>query len=167
MSDYNRGINTNNKAISELNSRINNLLKDNKEKDETIKKLTFDKERETKNLKDEINRKNTNINKLNEKIKSLSQKQIIEHRTIIDDEEYNLLVDENEDLKKVNMDLVNKLNMLNKQRKITNDYIINQQKEEINNLNKKYNQLYHELNQYKDKNYQLNQQIRNFKSGHK
>ena len=56
-----------------------------------------------------------------------------------------------------------------KQRKETNYYqnetVINQQKDEINNLNKKYNQLYYELNQYKDKNYELTRQIRNLKNG--
>ena len=64
------------------------------------------------------------------------------------------------------------MNLLNKQKKNTsnyyqNEYIINQQKEEINNLNKKNNQLYYELNQYKDKNYKLNAQIRNMRSGYK
>ena len=62
------------------------------------------------------------------------------------------------------------MNFINKQRKATtnfyqNEYIINQQREEINNLNKKNNQLYYELNQYKDKNAQLNTQIRNLKLG--
>ena len=56
-----------------------------------------------------------------------------------------------------------------KQRKEINYYqnenVINKQKEEINNLNKKYNQLYYELNQFKDKNYELNRQIRNLKNG--
>lgn len=153
-----------------MNNKINNLLKENKEKDEIIKKLK-NSQSEIKSLNEEIKEKNNNINKLNEKIKTLSKKQIIEHRTIVDDDEFNLLVDENEDLKKVNKELVDKLNFLTKQRKGTNHYqnelIISQQKEEINNLNKKYNQLYYELNQYKDKNNQLNIQIRNLKNGHK
>ena len=99
----------------------------------------------------------------------MSKTQIIEHRTIVDDEEFNSLVDENEELKTVNKELVDKLNYLMKQRKETNYYqnetVINQQKDEINNLNKKYNQLYYELNQYKDKNYELTRQIRNLKNG--
>ena len=156
------------KRINELNIKINNLLKENKEKDETIEKMAS-LEYEIKSLKEQIVDKNNNINKLNEKIKTLSKKQIIEHRTIVDDDEFNLLVDENEDLKRVNKDLVDKLNFLTKQRKnaYQNEQIINQQKEEISNLNKKYNQIYYELNQYKDKNYQLNAQIRNLKSGYK
>ena len=48
-----------------------------------------------------------------------------------------------------------------------NESIINQQKEEINALNKKYNQLYYELNQYKDKNNELNRQIKSLKNGMK
>jgi hypothetical protein len=137
----------NNRLINELNLRINNLLKENKEKEEMIKKLNVQKETENKNLREDIKTKNNSIKQLNEKIKVLSKKQIIEHRTIVDDEEFNSLVDENEDLKKVNKDLVEKLNLLNKQRKnatnyYQNEYIINQQKDEINNLNKKYNQLY-------------------------
>ena len=158
--------------INDLNNRINSLLKENKEKDETIKRINAQKENETKSLREEIKNKNNNISKLNEKIKTLSKKQIIEHRTIVDDDEFNLLVDENEDLKKVNKELVDKLNFLNKQRKNTtiyyqNEYNVNQLKEEINNLNKKYNQIYYELNQYKDKNNQLNIQIRNLKNGFK
>ena len=43
-----------------------------------------------------------------------------------------------------------------------NEYIINQQKDEINNLNQKYNQVCHELNIYKDKNNQLTAQIKSF-----
>ena len=161
-----------NKLVNELNNKINNLLKENKEKEEKIKKLKTQNENENKSLKEEIKQKDNNINKLNEKIKTLSKKQIIEHRTIVDDDEFNLLVDENEELKLVNKELVEKLNFLTKQRKGANNYyqnevIINQQKEEINNLNKKYNQLYYELNQYKDKNYQLNAQIRNLKNGRK
>ena len=115
--------------------------------------------------------KDENINNLNEKIKKLSKTQIIEHRTIVQDDEFNSLVDENEELKTVNNDLVEKLNFLIRQRQdknyYSNDSIINQQKEEINNLNKKYNQLYYELNQYKDKNNELNRQIKNLKNGMK
>ena len=161
----------NNKLISELNGRINNLLRQNKDKEESIKKITNEKENENKLLKDRIKVKDDSINKLNDKIRTLSKKQIIEHRTIVEDEEFNSLVDENEELKAVNNELVEKINYLMKQRKETNYYqsetVINQQKEEINNLNKKNNQLYYELNQYKDKNYELNRQIKNLKNGMK
>ena len=164
-------INKNNRLISELNNRINSLLKQNKDKEETIKKITNDKEKDSKILKDKIKLKDESINKLNEKINSLSKKQIIEHRTIVDDDEFNSLVDENEDLKTVNNELVEKLNFLMRQRKdinySQNESIIMQQKEEINALNKKYNQLYYELNQYKDKNNELNRQIRSLKNGMK
>jgi chromosome segregation ATPase len=89
----------------------------------------------------------------------------------VEDEEFNLLVDENEDLKNVNKDLVNKINALKKQMKILNnnqnDINTNKLKEEISILNKKYNKICSELNQYKEKNSQLNVQIRNLKNGHK
>ena len=109
---------------------------------------------------------------MNEKINSLSKKQIIEHRTIVADDEFNSLVDENEDLKNVNNELVEKLNFLMRQRKEmtynqNESIIINQQKEEINALTKKNNQLYYELNQYKDKNNELNRQIKSLKNGMK
>ena len=164
-------INKNNRLISELNGRINLLLKQNKEKEETIKKINNEKENESKIFKEKMKSKDDNINKLNDKIKNLSKKQIIEHRTIVEDDEFNSLVDENEELKNINKELVEKLNYLMRQRKDTNYYqsesIINQQKDEINNLNKKNNQLYYELNQYKDKNNELNRQIRNLKNGMK
>ena len=164
-------INKNNKLINELNDRINNLLRQNKDKEESIKKISTEKENENKLLKERIKLKDESINNLNEKIRSLSKTQIIEHRTIVEDEEFNSLVDENEELKAINKELVEKLNYLMKQRKETNYYqsesVINQQKEEINSLNIKYNQLYYELNQYKDKNYELNRQIRNLKNGMK
>ena len=128
-------------------------------------------EKENKLLKEEIKEKSTTINKLNEKIKSLPKKQIIEHKTVVEDEEFNLLVDENEDLKNVNKDLVNKINALKKQMKILNnnqnDINTNKLKEEISILNKKYNKICSELNQYKEKNSQLSVQIRNMKNGHK
>ena len=133
--------------------------------------LKKEKENDNKKLKEKLKMKDENINNLNEKIKKLSKTQIIEHRTIVQDDEFNSLVDENEELKTVNNDLVEKLNFLIRQRQdknyYSNDSIINQQKEEINNLNKKYNQLYYELNQYKDKNNELNRQIKNLKNGMK
>ena len=164
-------ISKNNRLISELNGRITNLLKQNKDKEEMIKKINIEKENDNKKLKEKLKMKDENINNLNEKIKKLSKTQIIEHRTIVQDDEFNSLVDENEELKTVNNDLVEKLNFLIRQRQdknyYSNDSIINQQKEEINNLNKKYNQLYYELNQYKDKNNELNRQIKNLKNGMK
>ena len=164
-------ISKNNRLISELNGRITNLLKQNKDKEELIKKINIEKENDNKKFKEKLKMKDENINNLNEKIKKLSKTQIIEHRTIVQDDEFNSLVDENEELKTVNNDLVEKLNFLIRQRQdknyYSNDSIINQQKEEINNLNKKYNQLYYELNQYKDKNNELNRQIKNLKNGMK
>ena len=164
-------ISKNNRLISELNGRITNLLKQNKDKEEMIKKINIEKENDNKKFKEKLKMKDENINNLNEKIKKLSKTQIIEHRTIVQDDEFNSLVDENEELKTVNNDLVEKLNFLIRQRQdknyYSNDSIINQQKEEINNLNKKYNQLYYELNQYKDKNNELNRQIKNLKNGMK
>ena len=165
-------ISTNNRLINELNSRINSLLKQNKDKEDVIKKITNEKEKDSKIFKEKIKLKDENINKLNEKINSLSKKQIIEHRTIVADDEFNSLVDENEDLKNVNNELVEKLNFLMRQRKEmtynqNESIIINQQKEEINALTKKNNQLYYELNQYKDKNNELNRQIKSLKNGMK
>ena len=172
LSEKDLTISKNNRLINELNSRINSLLKQNKDKEDAIKKITNEKEKDSKIFKEKIKLKDENINKLNEKINSLSKKQIIEHRTIVADDEFNSLVDENEDLKNVNNELVEKLNFLMRQRKEmtynqNESIIINQQKEEINALTKKNNQLYYELNQYKDKNNELNRQIKSLKNGMK
>ena len=95
-------------------------------------------------------------------------KQIIVHKTIVEDEEFNNLVDENENLKMINKQLVDKANYMreiinsksgNDEINLQKDFIIKQQKEEIIDLNKKFNKIYFELNQYKDKNYELNCQI--------
>ena len=107
-----------------------------------IKKINIEKENDNKKFKEKLKMKDENINNLNEKIKKLSKTQIIEHRTIVQDDEFNSLVDENEELKTVNNDLVEKLNFLIRQRQdknyYSNDSIINQQKEqtqeEINHM---------------------------------
>ena len=109
-------ISKNNRLISELNGRITNLLKQNKDKEEMIKKINIEKENDNKKFKEKLKMKDENINNLNEKLKKLSKTQIIEHRTIVQDDEFNSLVDENEELKTVNNDLVEKLNFLIRQR---------------------------------------------------
>ena len=157
-----------NKYKNEKEIKVNNLLRQNKDKEESIKKIIIGKEKEIKLLKEKIKLKDEIIINLNEKIKTLSKKQIIEHKTIVDDEEFNSLVDENVELTNINNELVEKLNFLIKQRKEINYYqnenVINKQKEEIINLNKKCNQLFNELNQFKDKNYELNRQIGKLRS---
>ena len=142
-----------------------------------------EKEKEDINkLKTEIKNKNNIIKKMKEEISNLSKTQIIEHRTIIDDEEFNELVDENEELKKVNKELLEKLNELNNSTTIRTDInkeeninendniniekqnqIIMEQKEELNSLRLRFEQLYKELNQYRKKNSDLNIEIKRIK----
>ena len=118
--------------------------------------------------------------KRKEEIANLSKTQIIEHRTIIDDEEFNELVDENEELKKMNKELLEKLNELNNSTRTKteinkeenlneNENIINiekqnqiikEQKEELDSLRTRFEQLYKELNQYRKKNSDLNIEIK-------
>jgi chromosome segregation ATPase len=149
------------------------------------------KEKENENeeinkLKNEIRIKDNIINKMKEEISVLSQTQIIEHRTIVEDEEFNELVDENEELKKLNKELIEKLNECNNNSTRTktdinkednlneNDnginanyekqiQIINQQKQELELLRTRFEQLYRELNQYRQKNSDLNIEIKKLK----
>jgi hypothetical protein len=149
------------------------------------------KEKENENeeiskLKNEIRIKDNIINKMKEEISVLSQTQIIEHRTIVEDEEFNELVDENEELKKLNKELIEKLNECNnnstrtktdinkednlneKDNGINANYekqiqIINQQKQELELLRTRFEQLYRELNQYRQKNSDLNIEIKKLK----
>ena len=123
---------------------------------------------------------------MKEEISVLSQTQIIEHRTIVEDEEFNELVDENEELKKLNKELIEKLNECNNNSTRTktdinkednlneNDnginanyekqiQIINQQKQELELLRTRFEQLYRELNQYRQKNSDLNIEIKKLK----
>jgi chromosome segregation ATPase len=147
-----------------------------------------DKENESEEiskLKNEIRIKDNIINKMKEEISVLSQTQIIEHRTIVEDEEFNELVDENEELKKMNKELIEKLNecnnnstrtktdIINKEDNLNeNDnggnnekqsQIINQQKQELELLRTRFEQLYRELNQYRQKNSDLNFEIKKLK----
>jgi chromosome segregation ATPase len=140
---------------------------------------------EISKLKNEIRIKDNIINKMKEEISVLSQTQIIEHRTIVEDEEFNELVDENEELKKMNKELIEKLNecnnnstrtktdIINKEDNLNeNDnggnnekqsQIINQQKQELELLRTRFEQLYRELNQYRQKNSDLNIEIKKLK----
>ena len=143
-----------------------------------------EKEKEDINkLKNEIKNKDNIIKKMKEEISNLSKTQIIEHRTIIDDEEFNELVDENEELKKLNKELLEKLNELNNSTRTKTDInkeenlndnenninnekqnqIIMEQKEELDSLRVRFEQLYKELNQYRQKNSDLNIEIKKIK----
>ena len=91
-------------------------------------------------------------------------------------------MDENEELKKVNKELLEKLNELNNSTTIRTDInkeeninendniniekqnqIIMEQKEELNSLRLRFEQLYKELNQYRKKNSDLNIEIKRIK----
>ena len=130
-------------------------------------------------LKNEIKYKDSLIKKMKEEITNLSKTQIIEHRTIIEDEEFNELVDENEELKKLNKELIEKLSELNNSTRTKTDInkedninendniinykqnqIISEQKEELELLRVRFEQLYRELNQYRQKNSDLNIEIK-------
>jgi hypothetical protein len=120
-------------------------------------------------LKNEIKYKDNIIKKMKEEIVNLSKTQIIEHRTIIDDEEFNELVDENEELKRLNKELIEKVNELNNSTRTKTDInkeenfnknennincikqkqIIKEQKEQLDLLRIRFEQLYRELNQYR------------------
>ena len=119
---------------------------------------------------------------MKEEITNLSKTQIIEHRTVIDDEEFNEIVEENEELKKINKELIEKLYELNNstrtktdnKEEIINDnenniniekknQIIQEQKKELQLLRERFEQLYRELNQYRKKNSDLNIEIKKIK----
>jgi hypothetical protein len=133
-------------------------------------------------LKIEIKNKDNIIKKMKEEITNLSKTQIIEHRTIVEDEEFNELVEENEELKKLNKELIEKLTELNNSTRTKTDnkeeninenenninhekqnQIINEQKEELDLLRVRFEQLYRELNQYRKKNSDLNIEIKKIK----
>ena len=170
----------NNDLLEDLKIKINSEVNKNNEFEKQIK-LLFE---EIKNNKIKIK----NLNKINSSfqnkessikkellsknnlIKSLQEKLAINH-TIIEDEEFNQLVEENEELKKINKELLEKINESGDttHTKITeNDTnnlnekqnrLILEQKKEIESLHIKFEQLYKELNKYRLKNTDLNNQI--------
>ena len=169
--------------VSDLKTEINNLslkiIKDNTEHENKTKSLY--EEIKTQKIKIyNLNNINSTLNKeissLKVTISNLNKTQVIEHRTIIDDEEFNELVDENEELKKINKELTDKINEFSnlnhtkeKNEKIilnenSNDnkqnLIIEEQKKEIESMKSRFEQLYRELNQYRLKNSDLNSQIK-------
>ena len=175
----NKIFNDENIIIDERDSNIDIINLSVEEK--ILKSINFserEKEKEDLNinkLKAEIKNKDNIIKKMKEEIANLSKTQIIEHRTIIDDEEFNELVDENEELKKMNKELLEKLNELNNSTRTKTDInkeenlneneniiniekqnqIIKEQKEELDSLRIRFEQLYKELNQYRKKNSDL------------
>ena len=138
---------------------INNSINNNKD-------TTFD------NLKKELQVKESIIRQLQQEIKNLKNNEIIEHKTLVDDEEFNELVDENEELKKLNKELMERLvefttSKGNNQSKTFVDYNkdekIMEKNEEINSLREKLEEVYRELNEYRMKNSELNNEIKNIK----
>ena len=83
----------NNFILDDRDNNINILNLSVKEK--ILKNMNLsEREKDKKDIKDSL------IKKMKEEITNLSKTQIIEYRTIIEDEEFNELVDENEELKK-------------------------------------------------------------------
>ena len=172
-------------TISDLKTEINNLslkiVKGETEYENKIKSLIEEiKSQKSKiyNLNNINSTQNEEISSLKLTISTLNKNQVVEHRTIIDDEEFNQLVDENEELKKINKDLTERLNEFSNSNRtkettenvISNEnennkdnkqnHIIEEQKEEIDSLKSRFELLYRELNQYRLKNSDLNSQIR-------
>ena len=172
-------------TISDLKTEINNLslkiVKGETEYENKIKSLIGQiKSQKLKiyNLNNINSTQNEEISSLKLTISTLNKNQVVEHRTIIDDEEFNQLVDENEELKKINKDLTERLNEFSNSNRtkettenvISNEnennkdnkqnHIIEEQKEEIDSLKSRFELLYRELNQYRLKNSDLNSQIR-------
>ena len=171
--------------ISDLKTEINNLslknVKDNTEYENKTKSL-FEEIKTQKIKIYNLNNINVTLNReissLKITISNLKKNQVIEHRTVVADEEFNELVDENEELKKINKELIDKINefsnsnrtkattenILLNENETSNDnkqnLIIAEQKEEIDSLRSRFEQLYRELNQYRLRNSDLNSQIK-------
>ena len=137
-------------------------------------------------LKNEIKKKDNIIKKMKEELLVLSKPKVEEQKAISVNEELNELVDENEELKKINKELIEKLNEyntysttrtktdINKEDNLNEstinyddnekqNQIIMEQKEELELLRSRFEQLYKELNQYRQKNYDLNMEIKKLK----
>ena len=180
---------------SNINNSNNNISLD----DRVVKKINFteaDKEEKeseifedknnfeniNNNLKNELLQKENIIIKLQQEIKNLEQNnqinntknETIEHKALVDDEEFNELVEENEELKKLNKELMEKIaeittksgmnsddiaNINNKERKIN----CNEENEELISLRKKLEEVYRQLNEYRLQNSELNNEIKNMK----
>ena len=130
------------------------------------KDTTFD------NLKKELQVKESIIRQLQQEIKNLKNNEIIEHKTLVDDEEFNELVDENEELKKLNKELMERLvefttSKGNNHSQTLVDYNkdekILEKNEEINSLRERLEEVYRELNEYRLKNSELNKEIKKIK----
>ena len=165
-------------------SNINLSLEDN-----VVKKINFtevEKENELsnnniknnniminyENLKKELDVKERIIRQLQQEIKKLKNNEIIEHKTLVDDEEFNELVDENEELKKLNKELMEKLAEIagstkNIEIQNFNDYKtdnkIDEKNEEIQSLRERLEEVYRELNEYRLRNSELNNEIKKIK----
>ena len=165
-------------------SNINLSLEDN-----VVKKINFtevEKENELsnnninnnniminyENLKKELDVKERIIRQLQQEIKKLKNNEIIEHKTLVDDEEFNELVDENEELKKLNKELMEKLAEIagstkNIEIQNFNDYNtdnkIDEKNEEIQSLRERLEEVYRELNEYRLRNSELNNEIKKIK----
>ena len=124
------------------------------------------------NLKKELDVKERIIRQLQQEIKKLKNNEIIEHKTLVDDEEFNELVDENEELKKLNKELMEKLAEIagstkNIEIQNFNDYNtdnkIDEKNEEIQSLRERLEEVYRELNEYRLRNSELNNEIKKIK----
>ena len=124
------------------------------------------------NLKKELEVKEGIIRQLHQEIKKLKNNELIEHKSLVDDEEFNELVDENEELKKLNKELMERLveatsSTNNIQNKNLIDYNkekkISEKNDEIKSLRERMEEVYRELNEYRLKNSELINEIKNMK----
>ena len=149
--------------------------------DRIVKKINFSEEDKEFDLplKEELIKKDNIIIQLQQEIKNLelqnsklinSKNETIEHKTLVDDEEFNELIEENDELKKLNKELMGRLAEITnitgfKQNEIFNNK--NKEKieenEELNSLREKLEEVYRELNQYRIKNSELNSEIKKIK----
>ena len=80
------------------------------EKDQESNNINFNNIRKiNNNLKNELQKKDNIILELQQEIKELKSNELNEDKNLVDDEEFNELVEENEELKKLNKELMQRL----------------------------------------------------------
>ena len=143
------------------------------EKDQESNNINFNNIRKiNNNLKNELQKKDNIILELQQEIKELKSNELNEDKNLVDDEEFNELVEENEELKKLNKELMQRLVEVTNTKDNNQNYnLINinkkkkiiEEDKEMDILRKKLEELYRELNEYRSKNSELNNEIKNIK----
>ena len=142
--------------IKDLEEKSNSSLEER-----VIKKINFS---ESEGIYTTDKEKDNIIKQLKEEIINLKK-----NKTLVDDEEFNELVDENEELKKLNKNLMQQLAEINSNSNINQKKILLTQKnaeknDEIFALREKLEEVYRQLNEYRLKNSELNKEIKEIKN---